>query len=444
MNVATATACFASATPTTMVPYGLIDETDFAFAADEEGPRGPWSMSGDPEPSFAKRVKPHPLGKAKTKTFQRVGPSFSCGQAATQRTERIAKDVRLIQVAVWAERRRHRRNDIPRARSFELVERTERRKMLEHFRRPHDVERTRTEGQRLDRCLYYEDVPDVPEPMQKTLHSGHVIVDGDHAACPQQKMRHVFAAARADVEGEARFAEARDKPALLPDRGIAASCRASAFGGQAPLGDRGRRCGLTRGALQDLDVALPGEFVSNAAKGVLAEAPVTHGIVEEVADLSGEVLYVVRSCEQSGLAVLDRYRGSTVSPRDDRKSVGHRFEDAQPEIFLRRRVDVDRGLAIEAGQATIADLAEERHLIAHAELSGEYRELPGVAGEATGDHEMDVARVVTAQKVKRTDREVEPFLRIVAVRQKYVRLRDHGPAHRDLPDIEVAAVTVLR
>ncbi len=256
-------------------------------------------------------------------------------------------------------------------------------------------------------------------------------------------MRHVLAAARADIEREAPFAEARDKPALLPDRGIAASGRAPAIGGQAPRRDRGRRRGLTRGALQDLDVALPGEFVSNAAKGVLAEAPVAHGVVEEFADLSGEVLYVVRSCEQSGLAVLDRYRGPTVSPRDDWKSVGHRFEDAQPEIFLRRRVDVDRGLTIEAGQVAIADLAEERHLIAHAELGGEYRELPGVAGEATGDHEMDVARVVTAQKVKRTDREVEPFLRIVAVGQEYVRLRDHGPADRDLPDIEVAAVTVL-
>jgi hypothetical protein len=43
-------------------------------------------------------------------------------------------------------------------------------------------------------------VPDVPEPMLKTLHSGHVIVDGDHVACSQQKMRHVLAAARADIE----------------------------------------------------------------------------------------------------------------------------------------------------------------------------------------------------------------------------------------------------
>src|SRR5258705_6031149 len=256
-------------------------------------------MSRDVEPSFAKRVKPHPLGKAKTKTFQRVAPSFSCGQGATQSTERIAKDMRLIQIAVRAERRPHRRNDIPRARAFELVERTERPKVLEHFRRPHDVERTRTERQSLDRCLYYEDVPDMPEPMHKTLHSGHVIVNGDDVECPQQKMRHVLAAARADIEREARFAEARDKPALLPDRGVAASGRASAIGGQASRGRQGPRRGLTRGALQDLDVALPREFVSNAAKGILAEAPATHGVVEEVAGLSGEVLYVIRSCGQS-------------------------------------------------------------------------------------------------------------------------------------------------
>jgi hypothetical protein len=72
------------------------------------------------------------------------------------------------------------------------------------------------------------------------------------------------------------------------------------------------------------------------------------GTSEEGADLSGEVLQVVRSREQSGLAVLDRYRGSTVCPRDDGKSVGHRFEDAQPEIFTpatsrRRPRPRDRG-----------------------------------------------------------------------------------------------------
>ena len=118
--------------------------------------------------------------------------------------------------------------------------------MLEHFRRPHDVERSRTEGQRLDRCLYHENIPDVPEPMLKTLHSGHVIVDRDHVACSQQKMRHVLAAARADIEREARFSEARDEPAFLPDRGVAASGRASAIGGQAPHRDSGGCCGLTR------------------------------------------------------------------------------------------------------------------------------------------------------------------------------------------------------
>ena len=169
-----------------------------------------------------------------------------------------------------------------------------------------------------------------------------------------------------------------------------------------------------------------------------AHGAVPHGVVQKQLDLRRVVPHVVWIGEQTGLAAPHRDGRATEAPRDDGDAAGHGLDHAEAEILFGRRVDVDRGLVVEAPQIELADLADEAHLIRDAELFGERYELRGVPGESAGDDQLD--RPAARRELRdRAQREVEALLRVMTVREQHVGLAHPRPGDGELAVLEEPA-----